>query len=111
MIGPDVAASVTTAEMRQLVEGVRFIEKMRANPVDKDEIAATTALLRNSFMKSVVTRVDLAAGTVLKEEHLTTKKPGTGMPAERLYEMVGKRLQRDLKADELLKEEDLEMSD
>ena len=111
MFGPDVAASVTTVELRQLVEGIRFIEKMRANPVDKDEIAATTVLLRNSFMKSVVTRVDLAAGTVLKEEHLTTKKPGTGIPADRLRQLIGSRLRRRLKADELLKEEDLEMLD
>jgi len=32
---PDVPASVTLEEMRQLVEGVRFIEKMNDHPVDK----------------------------------------------------------------------------
>ena len=32
MFGPDVVASVTTAELRQLVDGVRFIERMRAQP-------------------------------------------------------------------------------
>ena len=36
MFGPDVPASVTTAELKQLVEGVHFIESMLANPVDKD---------------------------------------------------------------------------
>src|SRR5262249_42308906 len=30
MFGPDVVASVTTQELRQLVDGIRFIERMRA---------------------------------------------------------------------------------
>ena len=36
MFGPDVVASVTPAELKQLVEGVRFIERMAAHPVSKD---------------------------------------------------------------------------
>ncbi len=61
MFGPDVVASVTTGELRQLVEGVRFIERMRAHPVDKDAAAGgAPAALRRMFTKSVVARVDLA---------------------------------------------------
>ena len=33
MFGPDVIASVTTQELRQLVDGIRFIERMRAHPL------------------------------------------------------------------------------
>lgn len=109
MFGPDVPASITTAELRQLVEGVRFIEKMKANPVDKDAIAQEMAPLRNLFTKSVVARVDLPAGTVLREEHLTVKKPGTGIPASRLSKLIGRRLRRAVRADESLREEDLEV--
>jgi len=108
MFGPDVPASVTTSELRQLVEGVRFIERMKAHPVDKDAMAQEMAPLRDLFTKSVVARVDLPAGTVLGEEHLTVKKPGTGIPANRLHKVVGKRLQRPVKANELLQEQDLE---
>ena len=108
MFGPDVPASITTTELRQLVEGVRFIETMRANPVNKDAIAQEMAPLRDLFTKSVVGRVDLEAGTVLREDLLTIKKPGTGIPAERLHELVGRRLRRRIAADELLHEDDLE---
>ena len=111
MFGPDVPASVTTSELRQLVEGVRFIQKMMANPVDKDKMAEEMAPLRDLFTKSVVARVGLPAGTVLGEEHLTVKKPGTGIPATRLPELIGARLRRSLKADELLQESDLEVMD
>ena len=108
MFGPDVPASVTTSELAQLVEGIRFIEKMLANPVDKDRLADETAPLRKMFMKSVVARIDLPVGTVLREEHLAAKKPGTGLPAARISELIGARLVRGLKADELLNEADFE---
>jgi N,N'-diacetyllegionaminate synthase len=107
MFGPDVVASVTTSELRQLVEGVRFVERMMANPVDKDAAAAAAAPLRTLFTKSVVARVDLPAGTLLRREHLTAKKPGTGIPAARLPELVGARLERSVRADELLADADL----
>lgn len=107
MFGPDVLASITTAELRQLVEGVRFIEKARANPVDKDSMASDLNGMRKLFTKSVVVRLPLAAGTILRPEHLTGKKPGTGIPAERLPQLVGRALRRDVPADHILQEDDL----
>jgi len=109
MFGPDVCASVTTAELRQMVQGIRFIERMLANPVDKDALAEEMAPLRSLFTKSVVAQTDLPAGTVLRPEHLAIKKPGTGIPAARFGELIGARLTRSLKADEFLSEEDLEV--
>jgi N,N'-diacetyllegionaminate synthase len=106
--GPDVPASVTTSELSQLVEGVRFIERMIINPVDKNEVSQQMLPLRNLFTKSVVAKVDLLAGTILEEKHLSTKKPGTGIPAARLYEIIGQRLSRNVSADTLLHSADLE---
>jgi N,N'-diacetyllegionaminate synthase len=107
MFGPDVPVSVTTAELAQLVEGVRFIETMNAHPADKDEAAADTAPMRRLFTKSVVASVDLAPGTVLKGEHLTVKKPGTGIPGEQLPALIGRTLRRAVKADQVLQDSDL----
>ncbi len=108
MFGPDIIASVTTAELKQLVDGVRFIERMRANPLDKDASARETAPLRRLFTRSIVARDSLPAGTVLAEEHLAIKKPGTGLPPERLGEVLGRRLARPVAADQLLAAEDIE---
>lgn len=105
--GPDVPASVTLSELRQLVEGIRFIETMMTNPVDKDAMSAEMMPLRNLFTKSVVAKVDLPAGTVLRPEHLTVKKPGTGIPAARLSELLGRRLRHAVAADQLLQEADM----
>jgi N-acetylneuraminate synthase len=93
---------VTLDELRQLVEGVRFIETMMRHPLDKDVVAQEMAPLRNLFTKSVVAKLDLPAGTVLRGEHLVVKKPGTGIPAARLPELVGRTLRRSVAADQLV---------
>jgi len=108
MFGPDVIASVTTAELKQLVDGIRFIERMRANPVDKEAMAAETAPLRRLFTRSLVAVHDLAAGTVLTADHIAIKKPGTGLSPDRLQDIVGKRLARPVTVDQLLVAEDIE---
>ena len=108
MFGPDVPVSVTTNELRQLVAGVRFIEQMNVSPVDKDQMAREMSSLRDMFTKSVVVRVDLPAGAILQAEHLQARKPGTGIAAARLPALVGARLRRSVRANELLQGEDLE---
>jgi N-acetylneuraminate synthase len=108
MFGPDVVASVTTTELRQLVDGIRFIERMRANPVDKDAMAREMGPLRQIFTRSLVAREALPAGTVLSRDHIVIKKPGTGLSPDRLDEVVGRRLRRAVEADQLLAAEDIE---
>ena len=108
MFGPDVSSSITMEELRVMVDGVRFIERMHANPVDKDAEARDLAPLRTIFTKSLVARTSLVAGTVLTEAHLAMKKPGTGIPAARLPDVVGRRLRRTLEIDEQLRPEDLD---
>jgi len=108
MFGPDVVASVTTGELRQLVDGVRFIETMRANPLDKDASARDTEPLRRLFTRSLVARRALPAGAVLAAADLAIKKPGTGLPPERLADVVGRKLTRAVEADQLLAIDDIE---
>ncbi len=106
MPGTSVSASLTTSELKQLAEGIRAINAMLANPVDKDAIAADKAHLRPVFFRSVVAKVDLPKGTEVTKAQLTTKKPGSGISAEKLNELVGKTLARDVVADQLLSPED-----
>lgn len=108
MFGPDVPASVTTAELRQLVEGIRFIERMHAHPVDKQTLTPELDTLKRTFGKSVVARRDLAAGTVLDADDLALKKPGTGLPPAERDTLLGRRLACDVSADTVVLLEHLE---
>jgi N-acetylneuraminate synthase len=107
MFGPDVPASITTDELTQLTKGIRFIETMTAHPVNKEDMARDLKPLRDMFTKSVVAQKNLKAGKVLEKEDLTLKKPGTGLPAARLPELIGRQLKRAVAADTMISEEDL----
>lgn len=106
--GPDVPASVTIPELNQLVEGVRFIERVLANPVTKETVAPELMDLRLMFGKSLVATKDLSSGHQLSAEDIALKKPGTGIPASRLSELIGRRLRVSVTADSLLSEDDLQ---
>lgn len=107
LFGPDVCASVTTDELGQLVEGIRFIEKMKAHPVDKAQIAVEMQPLRDTFTQSLCACADLRAGTVLLREHLTARKPGVGIPVRDLEAVIGQRLKKDVAAGCFLRPEDI----
>ena len=108
MFGPDTIASLLPEELRTLVDGVRFVEAMRANPVDKEHAADSLGPMRHIFMKSVVARGDLAVGTVLGVAHLDAKKPGTGIPAREIDAVIGRRLRRAVAHDMPLVWDDLD---
>ena len=106
--GPDVPSSVTTDELRSLVAGIDFIHRARTTEVDKDDAAKQAEPLRQLFTKSIVASRHLEAGTTLTHADLALKKPGSGLGADRLDSLVGRRLRRDVAADTLLAEGDVE---
>jgi N,N'-diacetyllegionaminate synthase len=107
MFGPDVIASVTTSELAQMVQGIRFIERAHAAPLDKDAVAPEYEGLRQIFTKSLHVVRDLPAGSRLQREHLIAKKPGNGIAADKVDTIVGRTLLNDVKKGAMLKLEDL----
>ncbi len=109
MFGPDVIASVTTKELRELVAGIRDIELMLANPVEKTIAAERCEPLRKIFTKSLYASSFIPEGTIVDPGHFHLKKPGTGIPAAELPSIIGKRLKRDLAEGQALSFSDLDM--
>lgn len=108
MFGPDARASVSIDQLRQLVEGVRFIENSRRNPVDKHDVSAFRDV-KTVFEKSLAVNKDLPSGHTLRVEDLESKKPaGYGFSATDYQKIVGKTLARPKKQYEFLGEADIE---
>jgi N-acetylneuraminate synthase len=108
LFGPDVSSSLTPWDLKELVEGIRFIDEMMSHPVDKDALARKKKGLRQLFGKSVVAATDLPRGTILKPEHLALKKPGTGLGPRNMPELIGRRLKRIVLKDSRLFPKDYE---
>ena len=94
--GPDVSSSLTTSELPDLVEGVRFVERALSNPVDKAELADELEPMRDIFFKSLYIARDLPSGHQITKDDLVLRRPGTGLPAHRLEEFVGRVLREPL---------------
>ncbi len=108
MFGPDVSASLTTQEFAQMVEGIRFIERMKSSPMVKDASAEQMEPLRRMFGQSLVAATDLQAGTVLSRDNLSCRKPGHGISAANVESVVGKQLKRAVKAAQFLSLDDFQ---
>ena len=106
LYGADARFASEPHELEALVDGIRELELMLANPVDKDDVAPF-AEMKRVFEKSVVATADIPAGTVLTREHLAAKKPGTGIPAARLDDVVGRTTRVAVAADTVLTEDAL----
>ena len=63
---------------------------------------------RENMRRSVVSARDLSAGSILQAEDLYVKRPGTGVPPDRLESLLGKKLNKDIEADMLILETDVE---
>jgi N-acetylneuraminate synthase len=108
MFGPDVSASLTTQEFAQMVEGVRFIERSLASPLQKNVSAGQLDHLRRMFGQSLVAAADLAAGTEITRGMLSCRKPGHGIPASDVDAVVGRKLKQAVKAAQFLSFDDFQ---
>lgn len=103
--GPDHAMSLEPDDLRRLIGQVRELERClgdgrkRAQPSEHE--------LRVVARRSIVAARDLPAGTVLSAGSLAVKRPGGGLSPARLESLIGRRLQRAVRADEQLRDEHL----
>ena len=95
--GPDHFASATPQEFLNLSQSVRRVEKMLGNNIktlQPEEIE-----MRIVSRKSITLRNNLNAGDIIKSSDLVLKRPGTGLMASELKNLIGKTITRDLEAE------------
>jgi N-acetylneuraminate synthase len=107
MYGPDASIALEPGELTELVAGVRAIEAMISSPVDKDARSEALREMKGVFEKSIVSTRDIPAGAVIAPDMVDVKKPGTGIPARRMEEVLGRSARVSIPADSLVDEEDL----
>jgi N-acetylneuraminate synthase/N,N'-diacetyllegionaminate synthase len=94
---PDHHLSVDPAELKAMVQGIRTVEKSLGKPLKGLE-----PLEREAFLfarRSVTSASAIPKGTVITDEMLTYKRPGTGIPAKYLGLVVGRVARVDIPED------------
>ena len=92
--GPDHRASTEPGEFKALVEQIREMESALGNG-EKQPVASELAVAKVA-RRSLVARVALAKGTVLRDSDLTMKRPGGGLSGNAAKSLVGKTLNIDI---------------
>jgi sialic acid synthase SpsE len=103
--GPDQQGSMEPRELAELVRGIRAIEQARGaikkiQPGEQD--------VRDMALHSVVSIRDIGAGTTIGADDVWAKRPGTGIPARQLDDIVGRVAKRAIAKDRLISWDDLD---
>ena len=105
MPGPDHKASLTVAELGEMIRAIRQVEAALGSPEKRP--MPSELPVRALVRKSVTLVRPVAAGAPLVAEDLALLRPGDGLPPARLRDTVGRSLVRDLPAGTTLQESDL----
>jgi N-acetylneuraminate synthase len=103
--GPDHPASLEPAGIEKLVRDIRHAEEALGSR--EKSLSAMEMLNRQVLRKSLVAAQAIPAGTVVTRELVRVKGPGKGLSPQRMAEIIGKKLQRDLQPDECFTERDV----
>jgi sialic acid synthase SpsE len=101
MEGPDHPFAIEPDELRALVRGVRDVEAAMGNgrlegPTPEE------AEMHRLARRSVIAARPIAAGTAIRREDLTIKRPGFGIAPKELDQVVGRVAQVDIEFDDII---------
>ena len=103
MFGPDTKSSLTIDEIAILVEGVRFIEKMTQNRVQKNKISPKFQNLKKIFGRSMIVTKDLKKGHTITIKDIDSVKPsGYGIDPKHYKKVLKKTLKKNMKHNDFL---------
>jgi len=105
MPGWDHAVSANPEEMKIIVEeGKRIVTALGKY---SRVVSAKEMKQRESFRRSIVTKRKIKKGELLQEKDLDFKRPGTGIRPDEIQYILGRKVNKDIEEDELIKWEDL----
>lgn len=104
--GPDHPASLEPAGMQKLVRDIRNAELALGTQTKR--LSSMENLNRQVLRKSLVASQDLLRGTVLTRDMIKAKGPGKGLSPQRIDELVGTTLDRDMQAEDWFTDGDLQ---
>jgi N,N'-diacetyllegionaminate synthase len=105
LAGWDHAISADPTELRALVDGSRQVFESLGSAARR--LSATEIEKRRAFRRRMVARGPLRQGQPLTAEDVDFKRPGTGIQPDELRYVVGRRLTRDVAAEDELEWGDL----
>jgi N-acetylneuraminate synthase/N,N'-diacetyllegionaminate synthase len=103
--GPDQVVSVESDELSDLCS---FAHLYHETSTERSGLTAEEEETKRWAQHSVVTTAPIKEGERFERENVTTKRPGTGIPAKRYFDIISKTAARDLPPSETLDADDIQ---
>lgn len=104
--GPDHKASLDPNELKEMVRGIRMVEKALGSHMKAPMESELN--IRDIARKSIVAKMDIPAGTVISKDLIAFKRPGTGIAPKYANIVIGKITKQKINKDEMIKNDTLE---
>lgn len=101
--GPDQTVSIDFMELHNLVDGCQKVFKALG---DEKKVRPKEEAIRQWAFRSIVSTCDIKEGTVITQDMIWSKRPGTGIPSWKMDEVIGKIATRDIEKNVLIRRED-----
>ncbi|MCI8669509.1 MAG: acetylneuraminic acid synthetase [Lachnospiraceae bacterium] len=100
--GNDHYHAMDVNDAKKIIHNLKLVQQIKG----KAEISCleTEGPARENARRSIVAKCDIKAGTEIKREMLTFKRPGNGISPDRLSDIIGKQALVDIEEDTTLKE-------
>ena len=108
--GPDTSSSLSVEDLKLLVEARDSFNLMDVNQDTEKSSLKKTENTKSIFSRSITLDSNYPKGTVIKENMVLMRKPGTGIPKKELPNLLGKKLARDYDSRYLLTSSDIDLS-
>lgn len=99
--GPDHKASLNPKEFKNMVNAIRNVEIAMGDGVRK--ISENEDEIKKIARKSIILNEDISKGTTIERKMLSIKRPGTGIAPNDIEKIIGKKVNRNLSANSVLK--------
>lgn len=103
--GPDQSVSIETYQLYELVQAVRRVEEALGAQKRIHELEKP---IRAWAYRSVVSLRPIPKGTKIVEGMIWTKRPGTGIPARQMEQVLGRVAKVEIPKDHLIRWDELE---
>ena len=103
--GPDQSVSIDFAELHALADGCNKVFKALGN---EKKVRPKEEAIREWAFRSIVSTCEIKKGTVITQDMIWSKRPGTGIPSWKMDEVIGKTATKDIPKNVLLKTDDFE---
>lgn len=98
--GPDHMLSADPLEMKEIVDKIREFEVLKGSGIKRPADSEKTTRINNR--KSIVVTKDLMKGDTITKEHIDIKRPGNGIEPKFYNQLIGRKANKDLFAEDVL---------